>query len=65
MTRPERSFWRRCLEDLEQDEADLAQAQTLMERHNALADSMTRARRYGKDAREALEAFRIRRSSAS
>jgi len=53
----ERGFWRRCLEDLEQDEADLAQAQALMERHNALADSMARARRYGKDARKALEAF--------
>ena len=53
----ERSFWRRCLEDLEQDEADLAQAQALMERHNALADSMARAQRYGTNAREALEAF--------
>ncbi len=53
----ERGFWRRCLEDLEQDEADLARAQALMERHNALADSMARARRYGKDACEALEAF--------
>ncbi len=53
----ERGFWRRCLEDLEQNEADLAQAQALMERHNALADSMARARRYGTDAREALEAF--------
>ncbi len=53
----ERGFWRRCLEDLEQDEADLARAQALMERHNALADSMARARRYGNDAREALQAF--------
>jgi octaprenyl-diphosphate synthase len=53
----ERGFWRRCLEDLEQDAADLARAQALMERHNALADSMARARRYGADAREALAAF--------
>ncbi len=53
----ERGFWRRCLEDLEQDEADLAQALALMERHNALGDAMARARSYGTKAREALEVF--------
>jgi octaprenyl-diphosphate synthase len=53
----ERTFWRRCLEDLEQDEADLARAIELMERHGALQDSMARARHYGVTARDALEVF--------
>ncbi len=53
----ERAFWRRCLEDLEQDETDLAQALALMERHDALEDSMARAQSYGAKARAALAAF--------
>ncbi len=53
----ERAFWRRCLEDLEQGEADLDRALELMGRHGALDDSMAQARRYGTIAREALEAF--------
>jgi len=53
----ERAFWRRCLEDLEQDDTDLARALELMERHRALEDSMARARSYGAKAREALGPF--------
>jgi octaprenyl-diphosphate synthase len=53
----EREFWRRCLEDLDQNEADLGQAIVLMDRHNALGDAMARARRYGAKARAALEIF--------
>ena len=53
----ERAFWRRCLEDLDQDEADLARALELMERHRAFEDSMARARTYGAIAQEALDAF--------
>ncbi len=53
----ERAFWRRCLEDLEQSEADLEHAIELMTRHDALADSMARARRFAALAREALDAF--------
>ncbi|MHC4448300.1 MAG: polyprenyl synthetase family protein [Planctomycetota bacterium] len=53
----ERSFWRRCLEDLEQDGPDLERALDLMARHNALEDAMERARQYGAEARTALQAF--------
>ncbi len=53
----ERAFWRRCLEDLEQNPADLGRGLELMERHRALEDSMARARSYGTSAREALKVF--------
>ena len=53
----ERRFWRRCLEDLEQENADLDRALALMDRHGALADSLARARSYGRDAIDALAPF--------
>jgi octaprenyl-diphosphate synthase len=53
----ERRFWRRCLEDLEQGDADLDRALDLMERHAALDDSLERARAYGNDAINALAVF--------
>ncbi len=53
----ERSFWRRCLEDLEQDERDLDRALELLVRHNALDDAMERARQYGSEALAALKTF--------
>jgi len=53
----ERVFWRRTLEDLEQDDGDLARAIDLMERHNALIDTVERARHYGAIARDALGIF--------
>ena len=53
----ERDFWRRVLEAREQGEADLAQAQALMRRHNAIADSIARAREYGDRALDGLAVF--------
>jgi len=55
----ERAFWRRTLEDLEQDEdgADLRRAIQLMEKHQSLQDTVTRARHYGAIARDALAIF--------
>ncbi len=53
----ERAFWRRTLEDLEQNEDDLQKAIDLMQRHDALEDSMERARHYGAIARDALGLF--------
>ncbi len=55
----ERVFWRRVLEDLDQDDkgADLARAQALMVRHGALDDTVKRARHYGDRARDALAIF--------
>ena len=53
----ERDFWRRTLERLEIEESDLAHAQTLLEKHGALADTVARARHYGAIARDALGIF--------
>ncbi len=53
----ERGFWRRCIEGLEQTEADLDRAIQLMERHGALRDTVARARHYGAIARDALGIF--------
>ena len=53
----DRAFWRRTLEDLDQNEGDLEHALHLMEKHNALEDSVERARHYGAIARDALGIF--------
>lgn len=54
----ERAFWRRTLEDLEQTDDDLARAIELMESHQALDDTLDRARHYGAIARDSLGIFK-------
>ncbi|MDO9459708.1 MAG: polyprenyl synthetase family protein [Alphaproteobacteria bacterium] len=53
----ERAFWRRVMEDGQQNAEDLAMAVQLMTRHNALSDTIERARHYGDMARDALAIF--------
>ncbi|WP_207459358.1 polyprenyl synthetase family protein [Azospirillum sp. SYSU D00513] len=53
----ERAFWRRTLEELDQRDGDLEHAQALMAKHNALKDTVERARHYGAIARDALGLF--------
>ncbi len=53
----ERAFWQRTIENLAQDEGDLEKAIGLMTRHNALADSLERARHYTQLAHDALDIF--------
>ena len=53
----ERAFWRRTLEDLDQSDDDLKRAIELMTKHNALTDTVDRARHYGAVARDALGIF--------
>ncbi|MCW5747626.1 MAG: polyprenyl synthetase family protein [Alphaproteobacteria bacterium] len=53
----ERTFWTRAMEKLEQNDADLAHAIELLHKHNALADTLERARHYGAMARDALGLF--------
>jgi len=53
----ERAFWRRTMEDLDQNDGDLDHAITLMNKHNALRDSVERARHYASVARDALGLF--------
>ena len=54
---PERQFWRRTLEGLDQKPGDLEHAIDLMTRHGSLRDTVERARHYGAIARDALGIF--------
>ncbi|HEV8027102.1 MAG TPA: polyprenyl synthetase family protein [Stellaceae bacterium] len=54
----ERAFWRRTLEELDQQEGDLAHAIELMTRHGTLRATLDSARRYAETARRALSLFR-------
>lgn len=56
-TDEERAFWRRTMEDMEQQDGDLDHAIELMAKHNALRDSVERARHYVSVARDALGLF--------
>jgi octaprenyl-diphosphate synthase len=51
----EHAFWRRTLGDKNQREGDLAQAQTILTRHDAFNGGLTLARAYGDKALSALE----------
>jgi octaprenyl-diphosphate synthase len=53
----EREFWRRTMEELQQEDGDLERANQLMERHEAINDSVERARHYGAIARDAMGIF--------
>jgi octaprenyl-diphosphate synthase len=54
----ERAFWRRTLEDLDQQEGDLGHAIELMTRLGTLRATLDRARHYGEAARRSLALFR-------
>lgn len=53
----ERTFWRRTIEELDQNDNDLKKAIDLMNKHNALHDTVERARHYGAMAKDALAIF--------
>ena len=53
----ERTFWRRVLEDLEQQPGDLEHAQELMARHGAIEATVARAEEYAHRARQSLGIF--------
>jgi octaprenyl-diphosphate synthase len=53
----ERAFWHRTLQHGDLLDDDFAQATSLMQRHNALADTIERARHYGAIARDDLAIF--------
>ena len=52
----ERAFWRRVLEDLEQQEGDLEHAQELIARHGAIETTVARAEAYAQRATQNLAA---------
>ena len=53
----ERAFWRRTLQNGDQQEGDLERAFEIMSDHKAIEDTVTRARHYGEMARDALGIF--------
>lgn len=53
----ERGFWRRTLEEQQQEDGDLAHAIELMRRHGTLAATLERGRLYGERAIAALDIF--------
>jgi octaprenyl-diphosphate synthase len=53
----ERAFWKKCMEDGDQSKEDLERAIQLIQQHNAIADTVERARHYGKIAEDALAIF--------
>lgn len=53
----ERVFWRRVLEEREQEEGDLEHALNLMRRHDTLGATLALAEEYGRSAQQALELF--------
>ncbi|OEJ65706.1 polyprenyl synthetase family protein [Magnetovibrio blakemorei] len=53
----ERTFWRRTMEELDQNDGDIKHATDLLVKHNALTDTVERARHYGAIARDALGVF--------
>ncbi|MBS0640009.1 MAG: polyprenyl synthetase family protein [Acetobacteraceae bacterium] len=54
---PEKQFWRRTIEALEQTDADLDEAMRLIAHHGGIDATMDRARRYAQEARDALMIF--------
>ncbi len=54
----ERAFWRRTLQDQIQSSDDLEHAIKLMVQHNAITDTIKRARHYGSIARDSLGIFK-------
>lgn len=53
----ERAFWRRTLEDMDQRDGDLERAIALTAKHEAVNETLMRARDYGARARDALAVF--------
>ena len=53
----EQAFWRRCMEQRDQKDGDLATALALLNKYGTLAETVERAREYGEKARKALARF--------
>ncbi|MDH3741780.1 MAG: polyprenyl synthetase family protein [Hyphomicrobiales bacterium] len=53
----EREFWKRTLESNGQNDDDLETAVALVDKHNAIHDTIERARHYGAIARDAMAIF--------
>ncbi|MGF1550258.1 MAG: polyprenyl synthetase family protein [Sphingomonadaceae bacterium] len=61
----ERDFWRAAMAGERVSDADLAHAKTLLDRHDALSDTLGRARHYGQRAIDALGRFPAGKAKAA
>ncbi len=61
----ERRFWRDAMQGQRVSDEDLAHAQSLLDRHHALADTFARARHYGQRAIDALGPFPAGKAKAA
>ncbi|MGO8779847.1 MAG: polyprenyl synthetase family protein [Rhodomicrobium sp.] len=59
------AFWRRTLQEGDIQEGDLNHAIALMRRHNAIEETIERARIYGREAQKALDIFPISEAKAA
>ena len=50
----ERAFWKRVIEDQNQEDGDLQRAQEILNKHNIIQDTLQLAEKYGQEARLAL-----------
>jgi len=53
----QKAFWRRCIERLDQQEADLETALAYLDQHQAIAQTLTQAEASGTRAKAALDVF--------
>jgi len=53
----ERAFWKRTMQQLKQEDGDLEQAISLLNKHGTLKDTIERSRHYGAMAKDALAIF--------
>ena len=53
----EKTFWKRVIEDLDQEKDDFKKAQSLLVKYNCLNETKTIAREYAKKAEEILKIF--------
>ncbi len=59
------AFWRRTLQEGDIQEGDLHHAIALMRRHNAIEETIERARVYGREAQKALDIFPVSEAKAA
>ena len=53
----EKAFWRKVIEDLDQEKNDFKKAQSLLTKYNCIGETKTIAREYAKKAEEILKIF--------
>jgi octaprenyl-diphosphate synthase len=64
-TAEEREFWKQAIVGHRTSDADLAHATELLRKHDAIADTLARARHYGQRAIDAIGGFRANQAKTA